>query len=281
MSKSIAFITLGCPKNEADSQVLAGELKRCGLKNCSDPALADILLINTCGFIDAAKQESINTILEAARLKEDCPEKKIYVWGCLSERYCGEIEKELPEIDGFFGVEPYEEICRLLADRDYEWNDSFYQNRIDSGNAHTAYLKIADGCDHLCTFCAIPGIKGRYKSRPTDSITAEARALSEQGVKELILVAQDTTFWGQDLEGRPSLVHLLNQLLDKTALRWIRVMYAHPARISADFLNLTASEPRICSYLDMPLQHISPEVQAGVGYIWRACSQLPRQYVCF
>jgi ribosomal protein S12 methylthiotransferase len=265
MSKSISMITLGCPKNEADSQVLAGELLRHGFEMIDEPVQSNILLINTCGFIEAAKQESINTILQAVQLKADHPEKKIYVWGCLSERYRGEIEKLIPEADGFFGVEPFEEICRLIADHSYKWDESFYPNRMHSAQAHTAYLKIADGCDHLCTFCAIPGIKGRYKSRPPDSITAEARALAQKGVQELILVAQDTTFWGQDLPGQPSLVRLLEALLEISALQWIRVMYVHPARLSAEFLNLIALEPRICSYLDMPLQHISPAVLRRMG----------------
>jgi len=260
----IALINLGCPKNDVDSEILAGHLKSQGAQIISNPEEADTIFINTCGFIKEAKEESIQTILQALQLKGKNGYPKIYVWGCLSQRYRGEIEKELPEVDGFFGVEPFELMGRSLYGRTILWKEG-WKNRQLSTPSHVAYVKIADGCSHQCTFCAIPLIKGKTRSRSAQSIIEEVILLVERGVKEIILVAQDTTAYGRDLEGDTNLYFLLQQLLTIPNLKWIRLLYAHPLHLSDDVINLMASEEKICSYIDLPLQHISNTVLKKMG----------------
>jgi ribosomal protein S12 methylthiotransferase len=264
-NKNFVMITLGCPKNEVDSGVLAGELIRGGMNPVGSVEEADVVFVNTCGFIEEAKKESIETILQTVELKKNGSHKKIYVWGCLSERYKGEIEKEFPDVDGFFGVEPYDQIGSLLLGSLYQWNETAYQYRILSTPPHTAYLKIADGCDHTCTFCAIPFIKGRYRSRSMQGLVEEASYLAERGVKEIILVAQDTTVYGCDLGNRTNLVTLIKKLISIQDIQWIRIMYTHPAHITDELIDMIATEDKICRYLDLPLQHISDDILKAMG----------------
>jgi ribosomal protein S12 methylthiotransferase len=264
-SKRVAMVTLGCPKNQVDSEVLAGQLMQGGMTLVGDMEEADMILINTCGFIEEAKKESIASILEAVSLKENGRDMKVYVWGCLSERYPDQIRKEIPEADGYFGVEPYEDVGRILLGRSYRWCAEAYGHRILSTPPHAAYLKIADGCDHRCTFCAIPGFKGKYRSREVKSLVAEARALAEKGVKEITLVAQDTTAYGSDLTVGTTLVTLLSELASVKGIEWIRIMYAHPSHMTEEIIEFMAEEERICRYLDVPLQHISDSVLKTMG----------------
>lgn len=265
-ARKIAMITLGCPKNEVDSDVLAGQLVAGGVEVVEDARSADIILVNTCGFIEAAKRESIDAILEAVALKEnDADKKRVYVWGCLSERYRDDIQKEIPEADGYFGVEPFQELCREILNTQYEWCDTAYTSRFIPTPSHTAYLKIADGCDHGCTFCAIPLIKGAYRSRSLESVEDEARALAKRGVKELILVSQDTTAFGSDIGDETHLAALLKRLTRIDGVRWIRWMYGHPSHLKDDVVDLMAGEEKICRYVDLPLQHISDPLLKVMG----------------
>ncbi|MBN2030738.1 30S ribosomal protein S12 methylthiotransferase RimO [bacterium] len=263
--ETFALVTLGCPKNEVDSGILAGELIRCGMELVGNVEQADVILINTCGFIEDAKKESIDTILKMLEYKKNGNHKKVYVWGCFTQRYRNAIEKEIPEVDGYFGVEPYEEMGRFFFNGSYRWDDEAYSRRILSTPPHTAYLKIADGCNHLCTFCAIPMIKGRYRSRSISSIIDEATHLANRGVKEIILVAQDTTAYGQDLDENVNLVCLLNQLVSIDGIQWIRLMYTHPAHVTEELIEMIACEEKICRYLDMPIQHISDDLLLDMG----------------
>ncbi|HDQ44717.1 MAG TPA: 30S ribosomal protein S12 methylthiotransferase RimO [bacterium] len=262
IEKKVTLITLGCPKNQADSEVLAGQLRDDGFILVSDAGDADVILINTCGFIEDAKAESIETILQAVRYKENDPSREVYVWGCLSERYRGEIEKEIPEADGYFGVEPFLEIRKRLTGRERPCDPA---RRIPPDPTHTAYLKISDGCDHRCTFCAIPLFKGAYKSRPLPGLLEEARALAAQGVKELVLVAQDTTAYGRDLGDGTDLVRLIRGLVPIAGIAWIRILYAHPAHVTDELIRVMAEEEKVCKYLDLPLQHISDLLLGRMG----------------
>ena len=263
--KRCAIVTLGCPKNQVDSEVLAGELTRQGAELVRNLEEADAVFINTCGFIEDAKKESIDAILRIVENKKRFKNQKVIVWGCLSERYRDEIRKEIPEVDHFFGVEPFAEIVQHLLDSSYQWDSSAYCRRVLSTPSHTAYLKIADGCDHRCTFCAIPQIKGQYRSRPSVDILSEAQSLADRGVKELILIAQDTTAYGFDLSGGNDLAGLLKQLIRIDPIKWIRIMYAHPSHITDGLIQLMANEKKICRYLDMPLQHISDPILKSMG----------------
>jgi len=259
-----SLITMGCPKNQADSDILEGQLLHAGLERMEDAGEADVILVNTCGFIQDAKEESIEAILEAVQIKKKDSRKKVYVWGCLSERYREDIRQEIPEVDGFFGIEPYEPLVRLIADCRFKWKESL-STRRRSGTPHSAYLKIAEGCDHACTFCAIPQFKGPFRSRALKPLVEEAKALADRGVRELNLVAQDTTQYGRDLEHKSSLTRLIEALLGIDGLDWIRLLYAHPAHVTGDLIGLMAGEPRICRYLDLPLQHISDPVLRAMG----------------
>ncbi len=263
--KKAALVTLGCPKNQVDSEVLAGELVRGGLTLVGRLEDADLIFINTCAFIDEAKQESVDAILQAVELKKNGKGPKVYAWGCLPQRYREDLKAEIPELDGLFGVEPYEEMGWFLFNGSYRWSSEAFNRRILSTPPHTAYLKIADGCDHRCTFCAIPGIKGRYRSRSVNSLVEEAAALADKGVKELILIAQDTTAYGSDLEDGSRLITLLERLVSVEGIRWIRLLYSHPAHLTDEIIEFMAGEAKVCCYIDLPLQHVSDEMLRRMG----------------
>lgn len=260
----MALVTLGCPKNEVDSEVLAGQLKGDGFLLCSRPDEADVILVNTCGFIESAKKESIETVLDLLRLKENGQNPEIYVWGCLSERYQTELPGEIPEADGFFGVEAFTQIRSALS-RTTNLSDAPAGSRILSTPPHTAYLKISEGCSHQCTFCAIPLFKGKYRSRPISDLVQETQTLANQGVREISLIAQDTTAYGMDFNDSTRLTDLLHQLVKVDGLEWIRIMYAHPLHVGDDLIQIMSEEQKICKYLDMPLQHIHTPILKQMG----------------
>ena len=263
--KKVALVTLGCPKNEVDTGVLAGELKRGGLELVPSQEDADVILINTCGFIEDAKKESIDAILRAVELKKNDGERKVYVWGCLSERYKNDIMLEIPEVNGFFGVESYEKIGKALLGTSYRWQSNAHSGRLLSTPSHTAYLKIADGCDHRCTFCAIPMIKGKTRSRSIENLVEEVNAFADRGVKELHLIAQDTTAYGKDLAEGVDIVRLLRELSAIDGIEWIRLMYAHPSHVTDSMIELIADTANICAYLDLPLQHAADSILKRMG----------------
>lgn len=255
--KNVHIITLGCSKNTVDSERLAGYLAENAFQLAPTVDDADTVIINTCGFIDAAKEESVNTILAAARLKQEGQLSTLVVAGCLSERYGDELRAEIPEVDHFFGTEAYEPILKALSpDLKY----SLLGDRIVSTPRHYAYMKISEGCDHPCSFCAIPIMRGNHRSTPVDDLVRQARHLVDGGVRELVLVAQDLTYYGHDLDGNRSLATLLERLSDESGADWIRCMYAYPANFPKDILPLIRDRANICTYLDMPLQHASTSV---------------------
>lgn len=261
----IALITLGCPKNEVDSGVVAGELARYGMVFVDRPEEAEVILINTCGFIEEAKRESVDAILRAVALKKNGHHPRVYVWGCLSERYGNVLRKSFPEIDGTFGIEPFREMGRVFLGNAYDWQEDAFYRRILTTPSHSAYMKIAEGCDHRCTFCAIPMIKGAYRSRSIPHLAEEARCLADRGVKELILIAQDTTAYGSDLKDGSTLAGLLEALMPIDGIEWIRLLYGHPAHVSDDVIRLMAEKEKICRYFDLPFQHVSDAVLRSMG----------------
>jgi len=270
MSYNIGFISLGCAKNRVDTEIMLGCLGRAGYDVTSAVEEADFIVINTCGFITAAKEESIAAILDAARLKETGRCKKILVAGCLAQRYGRELLDEMPEIDGVMGTGSVPEIVAVLdkisvGERPLATGNAGYDYpgpgaRILTTPAHSAYLKIAEGCDNRCTYCAIPGIRGPYRSRPQENIIAEARELCSHGVRELIVVAQETTRYGIDLYGRYKLADLLTQLERIGQCRWIRLLYCHPDSMTPELIELLADAEKICRYLDLPLQHANKRI---------------------
>src|SRR5947209_9901498 len=274
MNHKIGFISLGCPKNLVDSEVMMGQLKQNGYQLTADAKDADTVVVNTCGFIDSAKQESIETILEAARLKTEGKTKRLIVAGCLVERYRDQLKAEIPEVDAFIGTSQINEILSVCDPRTnprslpviplgnqsatYLYDES--TPRVLATPSHYAYIKIAEGCDRPCAFCFIPQMRGHFRSRRFGSIVAEAHQLAEEGVKELILVAQDSSRYGEDLGRQDALAHLLRELSHTDGIEWVRVMYTYPTHISDEFLNVLAEEPKAVKYLDMPLQHASQNV---------------------
>ncbi|HQE96208.1 MAG TPA: radical SAM protein, partial [Candidatus Marinimicrobia bacterium] len=256
--RSFAIISLGCPKNTVDSEILKGGLMQAGMEFKADPAEADAVIINTCGFIQPAKEESIETILETLRLKKTGV-KKVVVMGCLSQRYYAQIKAEIPEIDGLFGVESQSEVIRFLTGSQNIGPDLETIRQLMTPR-HFAYLKIAEGCDNSCSFCAIPLIRGRQRSRSIESLLREAEYLNSQGVKELILIAQDTTRYGSDLPGRVSLKTLLEELLAARLFPWLRLMYVNPDFWRDDLNHILAQHPEFCPYIDIPIQHASPRL---------------------
>ena len=253
----VHIVTLGCSKNTVDSEVLAGQLHANQLELAATVEEADTLVINTCGFIDAAKEESIQAILEAAELKRQGSLQRLVVAGCLSERYGSDLREEIPEVDHVFGTEAYEQIIKALSpDLKY----SLLGERILSTPQHYAYMKISEGCDHPCAFCAIPIMRGTHRSTAIPQLVAQAQSLVRQGVKELVLVAQDSTYYGMDTEGRRMLPDLLRALSDESGAAWIRLMYAYPAKFPTEILEVIRDRSNIATYLDMPLQHASTEV---------------------
>ncbi len=257
----IHLISLGCPKNLVDSEVILGGIVRRGVEVVSDPRQADAILINTCGFIEDAKKESIETIFSAIRLKNMGYCQYVLVTGCLSERYRDALKREIPEIDGLWGARgigriPYE-IARFLR---LPGEDAGHFPRFLTERTGYAYLKIAEGCDNLCSFCAIPAIRGKHVSRPEEEILEEARELAGAGIRELILVAQDTTYYGRDLPNGATLSRLLRKLETVEGLDWIRVLYLYPERITDELIATIAESEKICHYLDIPIQHISDRI---------------------
>ncbi len=254
----INFITLGCYKNLVDSETLATFFKKNNIDVVFEefPEKGDIAIINTCGFIESAKQESIDKILEYVELKEQGKIKDVYVIGCLSERYREELTKEIPEVNKFFGVN----LKEILSYFKIDYKKELYGERLISTPKHYAYLKISEGCDRKCSFCAIPLIRGKHISRPTEEILKEARHLRETGVKELILIAQDTTYYGKDLYGEFKFAELLEKLAKDIDFEWIRVHYLYPMDYTERVLEVMAKYDNICNYVDIPYQHISDRI---------------------
>ena len=254
--KKINIITLGCSKNTVDSEHLAAQLAAMDYKVVfdSDRTDADVVVINTCGFIGDAKQESIETILRAAQLKEAGKIDELFVVGCLSQRYADELRPELPEVDDFFGVNDWAGIVERLGAKYRAENET---KRELSTPSHYAYLKISEGCNWMCGYCAIPLIRGRHKSVPMEALVAEAEALVEKGVREIMVIAQDTTYYGVDIYGERKLAELLERLCRIDKLEWIRLHYAYPTDFPDEVVEVMARERKICRYLDIPFQHIS------------------------
>ncbi len=256
-SLRVHVTTLGCSKNTYDSEILIGQLRHCGARLVNEPDQADAIIINTCGFITAAKQESIDAILEAEQLKQARRGKKVIVCGCLSQRYKTSLEQEIPGVDAYFGTEAVEDILQFLGLGQGYSPEFLYQHRTLITPSHYAYLKISEGCNHTCAFCAIPIMRGRHRSRPMSQLVEEARRLADQGVRELILIAQDTTFYGLDLYGSQKLVELLQQLETIEELRWIRLHYLYPTTVEDRLIYYMAESDKVVPYLDMPIQHAS------------------------
>ncbi|MAT58613.1 MAG: 30S ribosomal protein S12 methylthiotransferase RimO [Ignavibacteriae bacterium] len=255
--EKINIITLGCSKNTVDSERLMSQIKLNNFDLTENSNDADSVIINTCGFIDAAKEESVNTILEAIQLKKKGKIKKVFVAGCLSERYMNDLKKEIPEVDKYFGTEAYEDIVTELGG-DLKYN--LLGERELSTPKHFAYLKISEGCDNPCSFCAIPLMRGKHKTKSIEELVYEAKALAEKGVKELVIIGQDTTDYGKELYGNRNISDLLNRLSEINGIEWIRLLYAYPSHFPQDLIDTIRDNPKICKYIDMPLQHISDNV---------------------
>lgn len=257
MNNKVSVITLGCSKNTVDSERLMKQIQLNKIDLTDDPNKAETIIINTCGFIEAAKEESINTILEAVSLKQNGKIKKVIVAGCLSERYKEELQKDIPEVDVYFGTENYEGIIKELGGN---LKKELLGERLLSIPSHTAYLKISEGCDHPCSFCAIPLMRGLHKSIPMENLIKEAEFLAENNTKELVIIAQDTTDYGKDIYGQKKLAELLNKLSRIKGIEWIRLMYAYPSKFPDEVIEEIKTNPKICKYVDIPLQHISNDV---------------------
>ena len=257
LKNKIEIITLGCSKNIVDSERLSRQLSANNFEVTNDVGIAENLIINTCGFIDAAKEESINTILQAVELKKEGKIKKIVVAGCLSERFMDDLKKEIPDVDVFFGTEDYEGIVKEFGG---DLKKELLGERQLTTPKHFAYLKISEGCDNPCSFCAIPLMRGKHRSVPMDQLVNEAASLAEQGVKELIIIGQDTTDYGKDIYDERNLGLLLNKLSKIKGIEWIRLLYAYPSHFPKEAMEEIASNPKICKYIDIPLQHISDDV---------------------
>ena len=269
MNYKAGIVSLGCAKNQVDAEMLLFTLKNKGFTIVNDPADADAVIVNTCGFIESAKQESIDEIIELGKLKREGTIKAIIVTGCLAERYKNEITKQLYEVDAAIGIGANEQIADVvLKALDGKKSEIFPDNlclpleggRIQSTPPYTAYIKIAEGCDNCCTYCAIPLIRGRFRSRRPEDIVKEAETLAENGVKELNVIAQDTTRYGEDLFGEPYLAKLLKMLCKIDGFKWIRVLYCYPDRITDELIDTIADEEKIVKYIDIPLQHCNGEV---------------------
>lgn len=277
----IGVVSLGCPKNLVDSETMLGLIHEENYEITNDPSEAEIIIVNTCGFIESAKEESINTILQMAEYKKSGSCKYIIVTGCLSQRYAEELFNELPEADAIAGVEVYDEIGSIIKrvmngerfimlerrkpDVIYTSKETFLP-RILTTPSYTAYLKIAEGCDNCCSYCAIPKIRGPYRSKPMAQVLKEAKALADNGVKELIVVAQDTTRYGEDLPGgKLLLADLLKELNKIESLKWIRVMYCYPNNFTDELIETFASLDKVCKYVDLPLQHASNRLLASMN----------------
>lgn len=264
--KTVGLVSLGCSKNRVDSEVLLGKLQQAGIQIVSDPAQAQMIVVNTCGFIEPAKEESIETIFEMARYKEEGQCKLLLVTGCLAQRYAQALFDEMPEVDGFLGVACYDRALEAIelamaGKRPLMTQESqrfFDCGRVLTTPAYSAYVKISDGCDNKCTYCAIPLIRGRYESRPYQDIIEECENLARQGVTEITLIAQDTSRYGNDFpEGKLLLPDLLRDVSEIEGVKWVRVLYCYPDTVDEKLLDTIASLPKVCKYLDLPLQHIN------------------------
>ena len=265
----ISMVSLGCPKNQVDAEMMLFSLKQAGFEICSEEANADAIIVNTCGFIEEAKAEAIENILEAAKYKQGGNCKALIVTGCLAERYKDDVTEEIPEVDVCVGIGSNGKIADIVKNaiegkkqnrygekKDLDLNGK----RILGGYPFSTYLKVADGCDNCCTYCAIPKIRGKMRSRTIEDCIAEAKTLAENGVKELIVVAQDTTAYGTDIYGKPMLSKLLSELCKIDGLKWIRTLYTYPEKITDELLDTIAQEPKLLKYLDMPIQHVNGEI---------------------
>lgn len=272
---NILFISLGCDKNLVDSEVMLGLLDSRGYQIVDDETIADVIVVNTCCFIHDAKEESIQTILEMAEYKKTGRLKALVVTGCLAQRYQQEIIDEIPEVDAVLGTASYDKIAEAI-DEALDGHTEMYLEDIDrlpqvsskrlvTTGGHYAYLKIAEGCDKHCTYCIIPKVRGNYRSVPMEQLLKEAKELAEGGVKELILVAQETTVYGQDIYGEKSLHRLLRELCKIDGIQWIRLLYCYPEEIDANLIRVMKEEPKICHYLDLPIQHASDAILKKMG----------------
>lgn len=255
----VNIVTLGCSKNLVDSEVLLTQLRGNGIETTHEAKKddANIVVINTCGFIDNAKQESIDTILRYVDAKEEGVVEKVYVTGCLSERYKTDLEKEIPDVDAWFGTR---DLSRLLKQLNANYKHELVGERILTNPSHFAYLKISEGCDRPCSFCAIPIMRGKHVSRPMEELVLEAKNLAKKGTKELLLIAQDSTYYGLDIHKKRNLAELLQRLSDVEGIEWIRLHYAFPSGFPMDALDVMAQRANICNYLDIPLQHGSTRI---------------------
>ena len=265
----VCMVSLGCPKNQVDAEMMLSLLKQGGFEICSEEAKADAIIINTCGFIEAAKAEAIENILEASKYKSEGNLKALIVTGCLAERYKDDVTEEIPEVDVCIGLGSNSKIAEIVKKAiEGEKQNSYGEKeqldlngeRILGGYPFSTYLKVADGCNNCCTYCAIPKIRGRMRSRKIEDCVKEAKALADRGVKELIVVAQDTTAYGEDIYGKPMLSELLKELCKIEGLHWIRTLYTYPDRITDELLETIKSEEKLVKYLDIPLQHINGEI---------------------
>lgn len=272
---NILFISLGCDKNLVDSEVMLGLLDSRGYQIVDDETIADVIVVNTCCFIHDAKEESIQTILEMAEYKKTGRLKALVVTGCLAQRYQQEIIDEIPEVDAVLGTASYDKIAEAIDEalgghtemylEDIDRLPQVSAKRLVTTGGHYAYLKIAEGCDKHCTYCIIPKVRGNYRSVPMEQLIKEAKELAEQGVKELILVAQETTVYGQDLYGEKSLHRLLRELCKIDGIQWIRLLYCYPEEVDANLIQVMKEEPKICHYLDLPIQHASDAILKKMG----------------
>ena len=257
--KMVNLISLGCAKNLVDSEVLLGGLKQTNMEITKNPEDAETIIVNTCGFLDIAREESVNTILEAAELKKTGNLKELVVMGCLSERYPNEIKQEIPEIDRIFGSNDHQQIVSFLTGKEFSRDDPLFFRSLMTPN-HYAYIKIAEGCDNGCTFCSIPLMRGLQKSRTISDIMAEAEKLAKNGTKELLVIAQDSTSYGWDLDTKVYLSDLIRELNTIEDIEWIRIHYAHPAHLSQRIIDSISECGKVCQYLDMPIQHAADDI---------------------
>ena len=272
---NILFISLGCDKNLVDSEVMLGLLDSRGYQIVDDETIADVIVVNTCCFIHDAKEESIQTILEMAEYKKTGRLKALVVTGCLAQRYQQEIIDEIPEVDAVLGTASYDKIAEAIDEalaghsemylEDLDRLPQVSSKRLVTTGGHYAYLKIAEGCDKHCTYCIIPKVRGNFRSVPMEQLLKEAKELAEGGVKELILVAQETTVYGQDIYGEKSLHRLLRELCKIDGIQWIRLLYCYPEEIDANLIQVMKEEPKICHYLDLPIQHASDAILKKMG----------------
>ncbi|PSR23804.1 MAG: 30S ribosomal protein S12 methylthiotransferase RimO [Sulfobacillus acidophilus] len=278
MAAKVGMVSLGCPKNRVDSEVMLGLLEEAGYELTPAAKEAEVLIVNTCGFIDAAKQESIDTILEMNNYRQTGKLKALVMAGCLSQRYQQHLWDDLPEVDAMVGTGEFHRIVEAVEGALHGSHPGFWGEMPVSGIArprrlttpsYTAYVKIAEGCDHSCAFCAIPQMRGGYRSRPLVDIVTEVRTLAARGVKEIVLIAQDSTIWGHDLYGHPQLPRLLYALQEVPGLVWIRLMYSYPTQVTAELVRTMRDLPAVAPYLDMPLQHAHPDLLRRMGRPFR------------